>query len=166
MKKYIPFIFPAIALLIVLFLGYRWYNAQTVKPTGEVVENGEGMKIDELSTEEAKKLQVGSKDLPSVDLKGSGEGVGQVRYEVAGDRVSFTVSADLPELNEGMYQVWLRQLNNDSRAKAFVLDEGKAGYMGSASVTSSMVPFEVIVSKETKNDDQIETVVLTGTVEK
>jgi len=166
MKKYVPFIFPAIALLIVLFLGYRWYSAQTTKPTADASPVVEGMKIDELSTEEVRKLQVGSKDLPSVELKGAGEGNGQVRYEVNGQRVYFTVAANLPELTEGMYQVWLRQLNSENRTKAFVLDDSKGGLMGSASIDASMMPFEVIVSKETKNDDQIETVVLTGTVQK
>jgi hypothetical protein len=164
MKKYIPFIFPAIALLIVLFLGYRWYTAQTVKPDGKITD--EAIEVEQLSSDEVRNLQNGSKDLPSVELKGSDDAMGQVRYEVSGDRVSFTITANLPELTEGMYQVWVRQLDSDKPSKAFVLDDGKAGYTGSASVGANMMPFEVIVSRETNNDDQIETTVLTGTIER
>lgn len=164
MKKYIPFLFPAIALLIVLFLGYRWYTAQTVKPDGRITDDA--IEVEQLSSEEVRNLQNGSKDLPTVELKGDDDVMGQVRYEVSGERISFTVTANLPELTEGVYQVWLRQTDSDSRTKAFVLDEGKAGYTGSASIAVSMMPFEVIVSREVNNDDEIESTVLTGTIEK
>jgi hypothetical protein len=166
MKKYIPFIFPAIALIIVLFLGYRWYSAQTVKPEGKI-DMSEGMKIDELSAEEMKKLQgSGSKDLPSVELQGEGESMGRVRYEIRGDKVSFSVTAELAALTEGKYQVWLKRTDSETPVKAFVLEEGKAGYIGSGSVDASLLPFEVIVSKEMNDDNQVETTVLRGTIQK
>lgn len=167
MKKYVPFIFPAIALVIVLFLGYRWYVAQTTK--GQISANGEGVKIEDLSTEEASKMQgTGAKDLPSVELKGEGETTGQVRYELKNDRVNFSVNAELPALKdgEGMYQVWVRQMGQDSKSKAFTLKESKSGYMGSAAFQASLLPVEVVVSKEVNDDDTIETTVLTGTIQK
>jgi hypothetical protein len=165
MRKYLPFLFPAIALLIVLFLGYRWYAAQTVSPAGQISDNGEGVKIEDLSAEEVKKIN-GAKDLPTVDLKGAGEVAGQVRYEVRDGRVNFTVSADLPELTEGQYQVWLKKTDSEARTKVFVLENNKAGYMGSASVAADMLPFEVIVSKEMTDDNQLEVTVLSGVIQK
>lgn len=169
MKKYVPFIFPAVALVIVLFLGYRWYVAQTTKPDGQISANGEGVKIENLSTDEANKMQGSqAKDLPSVELKSSEgtEGAGQVRYELKNDKVYFSVNGDLPVLKEGKYQVWLRQGSSDTKTKAFVLKESKSGYMGSAAFPSNMLPLEVVVSKEMTDDDQMETVVLTGTIQK
>lgn len=165
MKKLIPFIFPTIALAIVVFLGYRWYQSQT-RMSGSISEVGEGIEIEDLSTEQMKKLQgSAAKDLPSVTLTGSGESSGVVRYEVQGERVFFTVTADLPALAKGQYQVWLRKLSGETRSKAFVLEMGKAGYMGSASVAADMLPFEVIVSTEVVDDMTVEAVVMTGTLQ-
>ncbi len=167
MKKYTPFVFPTIALLIVVFLGYRWYSSQT-KPVGQISDFAEGVKIEDLSAAEASKLRNGgAKDLPSVELKGTAEATGQVRYEIKDGRVSFTVTADVPKVTgKDFYQVWLKQVNGESKKKAFVLDDSKAGYMGSAAVSAETLPFEVIVSKETKDDNQMETSILSGTVQK
>jgi len=169
MKKYVPFLFPAIALLIVLFLGFRWYSAQTAKPEVKIPGMAEGVKIDNLSADEMKKFQSkGAKDLSSVELKGTGEVTGQVRYEVKDGKIAFTVNAAVPQLTAkaGFYQVWLNQVGSQTKTKAFVLEYNKGGYLGSASVSADMLPFEVTVSKETKDDAQLEAAVLTGTIQK
>jgi hypothetical protein len=167
MKKYTPFVFPAIALLIVLFLGYRWYSTQA-KPIGQISDFGEGVKIEDLSADEATKLNGGAKDLPTVELKGTDEAAGRVRYEIKDGRVSFTVTADVAVLEEGQgfYQVWLKQVGGESKKKAFVLVDSKAGYIGSAAVPADSLPFEVVVSKETTDDEQMEVSILSGTIQK
>jgi len=167
MKKYIPFVFPALALAIVIFLGYRWYSSQTVKP-GKISDFGEGVQIEDLSSDQVNKLKAnGSKDIPTVALTGDAEGTGSVRYEVANGKVAFTVSADLAAPKKGeFYQVWLKEVGGDSKKKAFTLEFGKGGYVGWGAVSEDTMPFEVVVSKETKDDDQMETVQLSGTVQK
>lgn len=168
MKKYIPFVFPALALAIVIFLGYRWYSSQTVKSNGKITDFAEGVQIEDLSSDQLNKLKKnGSKDIPSVELKGDAEGVGSVRYEIANGKVSFTVSADIAAPKKGeFYQVWLKEVGGESRKKAFQLEFGKGGYVGWGAVSEDTLPFEVVVSKETKDDDQIEAVQLSGTVQK
>lgn len=168
MKKYIPFIFPALALAIVVFLGYRWYVSQTVKSNGQITDFAEGVEIEELSTEQVNKLKVnGSKDVPTVNLTGEGEAIGQVRYEMADGKVAFTVNADLPEPKAGeRYQVWLKDTDSDDKKKAFVLEVGKGGYVGWAAVSAETLPFQVVVTKETNDDDQMEETLLSGTVQK
>lgn len=167
MKKYIPFVFPALALAIVIFLGYRWYSAQTMKSNGQISEFGEGVEIEDLSSDQLNKLKAtGAKDVPSVPLTGEVEGTGQVRYELADDKVAFTVSADLAAPKSGeFYQVWLKEVDGESKKKAFKLEFGKGGYVGWGAVSKDTMPFEVVVSKETNDDDQIEAVQLTATVQ-
>lgn len=168
MKKYIPFIFPALALAIVVFLGYRWYVSQTVKSNGRISDFGEGVEIEELSTEQVDKLKVnGASDLPTVNLTGEGEAIGQIRYERADGKVAFTVNADLPAPKSGeFYQVWLKEVDGEDKQKAFRLEVGKGGYVGWAAVSEETLPFQVVVSKETTDDDQLESTQLQGTLQK
>jgi hypothetical protein len=65
MKKILPFVFPLIALLIVLFLALRWYNAKTTRPEGKLTDFGEGMKIEDLTLDQIKQHAV-AKDMKSV----------------------------------------------------------------------------------------------------
>ena len=91
--------------------------------------------------------------------------MGRVRYELKDGRVKFSVYASLPELELGQYQVWLREPGSTVSRKAFVLEAGKGGYIGSAAISQEVTPFEVVVSKEVRPDDQMEVVILTGVIE-
>jgi hypothetical protein len=168
MKKLLPFVFPLIALLLVMFLAVRWYNARTSHKEGQVsqTEFAEGEKIENLSTDQMNKLKKPVKDLNTVDLKGTENAMGQVRYDISDGRVYFSVVANLPELKEGFYQVWLKEMNGEAKKKAFVLVDSKGGFTGDASISATNLPFEVVVTRETKDDNDIETVVLQGTIQK
>lgn len=163
MKKIYPYILPTIALFIVALLAFRWYNIRTQRD-GEITPFGEGVEIENLSEVEAERVLKGVGDFETAPLSGTGEVQGQVRYEIKDDKVSFSVSADLPELTEGQYQVWLQDVDGKSRSKAFVLGMGKGGYMGSAALDANTLPFEVVVSAEKTDDSEIEEVVLKGMV--
>ncbi|HYD35048.1 MAG TPA: hypothetical protein VD999_03185 [Vitreimonas sp.] len=165
MKKYLPFVFPAIALLIVLFLGYRWYSMRTDR-TGVVSTFGEGVEIEDLTGSEQDSVLRGAGDYKTVTMTGQGEAAGSIRYEIKDGKVRFSVNADLAELSQGQYQVWLKAVGSDAKRKAFVLENNKAGFMGSAAIDATTLPFEVIVSKEVRPDDTIEEVVLQGTINK
>lgn len=163
MKKLLPFVFPVAALLLVAFLAFRWYGQRT-KPTGEITPFGEGVEIEDLSTAEQDKVMKGVGDYKTVTLTGSGEAMGTVRYEVADGKVRFSVSADLPEITAGKYQVWLKATDSEAIRKAFVLEDSKSGFMGSAAISDETLPFEVLVTRELSDDNTPEDVVLRGVV--
>jgi len=166
MKKLYPYIFPAIALLLVLFLAFRWYNLRTARD-GEISPFGEGVEIENLSETELEEVLKGAGDYTTVDLIGNGEATGEVRYEVKEDKVLFSVTAALAEATDSAYQVWLQPVDGNGYKKAFVLDYGKVGYFGSASVSSEALPFNVVISKEFNTvDSEVEEVLLEGMISK
>ncbi len=151
-KKYYPFVFPTIALLLVLFLAFRWYNLRTKRNAEQKPE----VQIENLTVEEQEQIVTGDDEsVTSVDMTGEATASGQVRYTKTDDKVLFSVNAALPK-DSKKYQVWL-QRENEEPTKAFALTYGKGGYMGSASVPVEYLPFEVIVTEETNTaDDQPE----------
>lgn len=167
MKKVLPFVFPVAALLIVLFLAYRWYG-QRVERGGDVGPGGEGVEIEELSDTEREDILRGAGDYETVNLTaGEGQtGAGKVRYDVNDNRVTFSVNADLEELKDGFYQVWVKSPDSDEMSKAFVLELGKGGYMGTGAISADQLPLEVVVTLEFIDDNTPEEVVLRATIEK
>lgn len=147
MKKFVPFIFPLIALVIVIFLAYRWYSMNTPANKGEISDFGEGVTIENLSEDTQAAIIKGSPDLKTAALSGEGEVNGEVRYEIKDGKVRFTVMAELPKSGTGGYQVWLNKVGGSQRQKAFELVPGKGGYIGSAAIDEALLPFEVNVTK-------------------
>jgi len=163
-KRYLPYVFPVIALIIVLLLLFRWYSMNTQRQ-GDITPFGEGVEIENLSEDEARQSLRGVGDYKSVDLEGESDAMGQIRYEIVDDKVKFTVFANLPDLNAGFYQVWLREKGGAAIRQAFRLEPGKGGYMGSAAISADVLPFEVVVSQEMTPDNALEKVVMQGVIE-
>jgi hypothetical protein len=165
MKKIYPYILPTIALVIIIFLTIRWYTQRT-EQSGQITPFGESIEIESITEEEANEILKGADDLQSVSMqteKESDSDSGEIRYEVKDDKVYFSVSAQLEQIISGEYQVWLKDPNSEEVKKAFVLNYGKVGYFGSASLSKKSLPLEVIVSKELNNsDNQIETIKLSS----
>lgn len=161
LKKYYPFVFPTLSLILVLILAFRWYNLRTQR---EELTTEEPIQIQNL-TEEEQAIVKGVEDVASTELTGEASASGQVRFSVKEDRLLLSVQADLPELTEGNYQVWLKGKDQVEFKKAFVLDYGKAGYTGSAAVGVEIAPVSVKVSREMIDDDKIEQEILSGLVE-
>jgi len=166
MKQFLPFIFPSAALLVVLFLTYRWYSHNTTG-IGQISEFAEGIEIEELTDAQQSGVLQGVGDITTVALKPGISQVtteggatnedsqteqssasGQVRYDIADGKVRFSVSAQLPSIEAGFYQVWLKAVDSQAVRRAFVLEMSKAGYIGSAAISQETLPFEVIISKE------------------
>jgi hypothetical protein len=163
MNKVLPFLFPAAALLIVLFLAFRWYSLD--RANGEIGPVNEGVEIEDLTQEQRQSILRGTPDSKTVVLQPETEdsvASGDIRYEIENDKVLFSVDADLPPLKEGQYQVWLR--SGSSMSPAFTLSVNKGGYMGSAAINIGRLPVEVSVSRELESDQTIEEVVLRGTI--
>ncbi len=165
MKKVLPFVFPLVALIIVMFLAYRWYNLNTTNRPGQINEVGEGVEIEDLSETERNNIMRGVGDFKQVELKGAqGQtAVGNVRYELKDGKLRFSVTADLEGLMGGRYQVWLKS-GDKAAQKAFVLEASKGGYIGSAAISTSELPLEVTVTREATDDATMETTLLQGTI--
>jgi len=170
MKKFTPFIFPLIVLGIVIFLLFRWYQMRT-NGVDEKLSFGEGIEIEDLSGDELDSVMQGGESIKTVELQPETTSQqdktdsGVIRYEVVNNRVAFSVITQLPEPTEGVYQVWLKDINSNEMQKAFVLEPGKGGFMGGAAVSTDLLPFEVVVSQEKADDDVIEQVILRGRLE-
>lgn len=163
LKKYYPFIVPAIALILVIFLAFRWYNLRTQR---QDMAN-EDIQIETLTEEEEREIVQGTEDVSTVPLESEVEEPirGQVRYRVQDDRVLVNVSADLPQ-EEGVYQVWVKPEDAEEPRAAFELTMNKGGYTGSGSLSADLLPLEVIVSQEMSPEDvTLETALLRGTIE-
>lgn len=169
MKKLLPFVFPCIAFLIVVFLAVRWYNAKTRRDDGKIADLAQDVKIDDLGQTPINKLPQmhGAKDEKSVPLTGAdSSNQGMVRYDVNNGKVYFTVTADLPSPGNGYYQVWLMSQQDQVQRKAFRLQLSKGGYVGSADVSMDLLPFDITVSHKTTDTNDLETAMLKGTVPK
>jgi hypothetical protein len=166
MKKLYPYIFPAAALAFVLFLLFRWYTLRMQRESMTSLLH-ESVTIEELSADDASDLLLGVEDRQTAELTGENPAhMGQVRYELTeDDQLRFSVTAELPHLSAGTYQVWLRQAEGDVQRKALTLGLGKAGYIGSAVIDASTLPLEVLVTKEMTDDTLLEEIVLRGTIE-
>lgn len=166
LKQFLPFVFPVAAMILVVVLAVRWYRLRN-EQTGQISEFAEGVEIENLSQTELNQVLKGTNDVTSVSLEpeADAEAVGELRYELKDGKVRFTVNADLPEITEGVYQVWLREPNGTAMKRAFILELSKGGYMGSAAISEEALPFDVVVSQEKVADDKIEVVLLRGTVE-
>lgn len=162
MKKYTPYIFPLVVVGIVFLLVFRWYNMRTQQAEEQLF--GEGVQIENLSEDEVRDALTGVGDYETValsqDAGATQPTTGEIKYEIRDDKVRFTVSADL-DPTTGPYQVWLKESAGEAKRLAFTLEEGKAGLFGSAALPANLLPFEVLVTKQSTED---EPAVLRGTI--
>lgn len=168
MKKYTPYIFPLVVVIIVFFLVYRWYSVKTDRDTQQA-DLGEGIQIENLTPEQLRNMSQGSKDLETATMEpgtpdAEAPGIGTIRYEVVDGKVNFSVLANLPE-SETPYTVWVRSKDGTDLTQAFTLEMGKGGYMGTAAVSEDRLPLEVIVSQASTKEAVMDSVVLKGMIE-
>ncbi|MBP7768847.1 hypothetical protein KA082_03375 [Candidatus Woesebacteria bacterium] len=169
MKKYTPYIFPLIVIVIVFFLVYRWY-AQRTQRDGSEMEYGNGIQIENLNPDQIKMVNQGGKDVSSSKLEPATtdskavQGMGSIRYEVRDGKVNFSVIADLPK-SESAYTVWVRSKDGDDLTEAFKLTAGKGGYIGSAAAPQEALPLEVLISTASQKAEVLEKAVLKGSIE-
>lgn len=168
MKKFSPYIFPALVVLLVIFMITRWYDKR-----GQISDYGEGIEIENLSEEESKAALTGVGDYTTVPLEKTQPDkeaaqpsplTGLIRYEIDGDRVKLSVIA--ANFDQSIqYYVWLQPVGSNKVQQAFVLTEGKGGLVGSGSFLTKQLPVEVLISKGSVLDVDQANVVLRGKVE-
>jgi hypothetical protein len=166
MQKTLSYLIPLGALLIVVILAYRW--VKNTPPQGAITpaaESAEGIEITDVTGNETSPLGVVDSTVVKLNPTTQTEPVsGEVRYsETTPEAVRFTVFANLPELTIGqVYQLWIE--GEKGRKKAMRLEVGKGGYFAEGNLTADFNQVKFIVSKEVKDDDQLEEVLLDGVV--
>ncbi len=169
MKKYTPYIFPLIVIVIVFFLVYRWYSLKTQRDSAPI-DLAQDIQIEELSPDQLSSVLRGAADVSTTELEPSETttdvpaGRGTIRYIIQDGRVNLTVLADLPA-SETAYRVWVRSQNGDDLTEAFMLETGKGGYMGSAAIPQDKLPLEVIVSTASEESEVLNTAILRGSID-
>ncbi len=169
MKKFLPFLFPLIALIIVFVMVLRWYNEQTAAKQGQIPDSAAVIQVDPLATADANRLrQPGqpAKDTSSVEMNGAQHVLGQIRYELKNGQVLFSVIANLPKPSSGVYQVWVAAQNQQNPTKAFVLTLAKGGYEGSGQIPANLLPVTISVTNLTNLPNQTNLPVLSGIIKK
>lgn len=164
-KEFLPFVFPTAAIILVVVLATRWYRLRN-EQLGKISEFAQGVEIEDLTGTEKDIVLNGVKDIQTLKLKGDETLMGEVRYEFDENKIKFSVTASLPEVEKAQYQVWLKEVNGKAIRKAFILNMLKGGYAGSAAISDETLPFEIVVSKEMVDDNLMEQVILRGILEK
>ncbi len=163
MKKTAPYIFFLVVILILLWLGFRWYSA---KHQNKLISQqlGEGVTIENLSESELKKALGGVKDYetvplqqvkptqsptqnptPSADL----DLAGNIRYEVDGQKLRLGVIVSTTNQELLPLRVWIKKPDGTDVKPLFVLTEGKGGLVGSAQLEAGLLPLEILVTSGT-----------------
>lgn len=156
MKKYLPFVLPALSVLLVLFFAIRWYQEKTTAslPTPEV---SAGAEIEELSVNELASLEQMSQGIGNyqkVMLTGVNDS-GEVRFEKKDGKIYFTVTANLAELTADTYRLWLKTAHSQEFVASKTFAFNKAGFVAATVVGADKLPLTLEVR-------QGETVVLSG----
>lgn len=175
MNKLTPYIFPALVVIIVVFLITRWYDRR-----GEISDYGEGIEIENLSEEELSDVLSGVGDYTTVPLEevvpqvtdsadpdtqepASAQPLnGVLRYEIEGSRVKLSVIASGAENDN--YYVWLQPEGTTEPKQAFALTEGKGGLIGSGAFSVEQLPVDVMITRGMSLDEDMGNVVLKGRV--
>ena len=169
MKKYTPYIFPGLVFLLVFFLVFRWFQLRN--QTNDL-DFSEGIEIENLSLEEQKSVLSGVGDYSTVSLdpKETEENSdamteepvgGVVRYAIEDGKVRFSVIVNAVD---AQYSVWLRDPDTEELSKAFDLVPGKGGLVGSAALSTELLPVEVVVSTSADKAQAVESAVLRGMI--
>ena len=121
LKKFSPYILPLLAFIFVTVMFVRWYSGKTAnKPEGSLISND--LEVTSLSQDEEESIIKGTADYSTIEMLAMGEASGEIRYQLVGEKLNFTVTANLPDGNEA-FAVWLKEVYGDARKKVFVLNQ-------------------------------------------
>ncbi len=144
LQALLPYLFPSIAIIFVVIMFARWYKGKTAESPVNLLNSQ--LQVESLPKEVQNDIIKGATDYQMLDMQGVDQAVGELRYQIKDDKLSFTVTANLPASRED-YAVWLTDLNGDAKKRVFNLVYSKAGYVGSAMVSANVLPVRVVVAK-------------------
>ncbi len=157
MKKYAPYALFGLVVLMLFWLGWRWYSVRNQAKLSSA-QLGEGVSIENLSESEMRKALGGVGDYETVALQpvspevgtslpGESETTGVIRYETVGDKLKLGVVVTATQATSTPLQVWIRKPGGSDVKPLFTLEEGKGGLVGSAQLDAGLLPLEVLVSQ-------------------
>lgn len=144
LQNLLPYLFPLIAIILVVVMFARWYKGKTADVPVSLLDSQ--LEVESLPAQVQDSVIKGATDYKMLNMIGVDQAVGEVRYQIKDDKLSFTVTATLPSSKED-YAVWLTDINGDAKKRVFNLKYSKAGYVGSAMVSDDILPVKVLVSK-------------------
>lgn len=144
LQSLLPYLFPLIAVILVVVMFARWYKGKTADAPVSLLDSQ--LEVESLSAQMQDSIIKGATDYKMLNMIGVDQAVGEVRYQIKDDKLSFTVTANLPSSKED-YAVWLSDVNGAAKKRVFNLKYSKAGYVGSAMVSDDILPVKVLVSK-------------------
>lgn len=153
----------AIAGVILLVVGFLWWRGRTAAPespiTDEDIELEE--RVNRFLEDRGITLPEGVERVNLRDETGEGyAGVATRSLEVNGSQL--TLIADLPDLDEGWYEAWLRGEDEDYRSLGR-LRESKGGYIIDQLSTLDADEYRwIVISRETASVSEPTDVVLRG----
>ena len=144
LQNLLPYLFPLIAIILVVVMFARWYKGKTADAPVSLLDSQ--LEVESLPAQIQDSIIKGATDYKMLNMIGVDQAAGELRYQIKDDKLSFTVTANLPNSKED-YAVWLADVNSDAKKRVFNLKYSKAGYIGSAMVSDDVLPIKVLVSK-------------------
>lgn len=144
LQNLLPYLFPLIAIILVVMMFARWYKGKTADAPVSLLDSQ--LEVESLPAQVQDSVIKGATDYKMLNMIGIDQAAGEVRYQIKDGKLSFTVTAILPNSKEE-YAVWLTDINGDAKKRVFNLKYSKAGYIGSAMVSDDVLPIKVLVSK-------------------
>jgi len=144
LQSLLPYLFPLIAVILVVVMFARWYKGKTADAPVSLLDSQ--LEVESLSAQMQDSIIKGATDYKMLNMIGVDQAVGELRYQIKDNKLSFTVTANLPSSKED-YAVWLSDMNGVAKKRVFNLKYSKAGYVGSAMVSDDILPVKVLVSK-------------------
>lgn len=144
LQNFLPYLFPLIAIILVVVMFARWYKGKTAEAPVSLLDSQ--LEVESLSAQMQDSIIKGATDYKMLNMVGIDQAVGEVRYQIKDNKLSFTVTANLPSSKEE-YAVWLSDMDGAAKKRVFNLKYSKAGYVGSAMVSDDVLPVKVLVSK-------------------
>ncbi len=144
LQSLLPYLFPLIAVILVVVMFARWYKGKTADAPVSLLDSQ--LEVESLPAQMQDSIIKGATDYKMLNMVGVDQAVGELRYQIKDDKLSFTVTANLPNAKED-YAVWLSNMDGAAKKRVFNLKYSKAGYVGSAMVSDDILPVKVLVSK-------------------
>jgi len=141
LQSLLPYLFPLIAIILVVVMFARWYKGKTAEAPVSLLDSQ--LEVESLPAQMQDSIIKGATDYKMLNMIGVDQAVGELRYQIKDDKLSFTVTANLPSSKEE-YAVWLSDMDGTAKKRVF---NSKAGYVGSAMVSDDILPVKVLVSK-------------------
>lgn len=139
----LPYLFPLLAMIFVTVMFVRWYQGKTAEAPKALLN--EQLEIAPLTEAEQSSLLRGTADYKALTMTGTEGARGEVRYQVSEDKLVFSVTANLDGAT-GTYAVWMMSPDGQVSKRLFDLVLGKAGLLGSAAVTTDVLPARLVVA--------------------